>query len=631
MSSRMRGDQRAAAPVLSGAVPPLADSFYDRAETGFGLADGLRPGETIVLAGSGDGGAGGTGKTQLAVGFAHALWSARAVDLLVWAPAASRDAVVSSFAQAAGTLDARQPGETRDGETADAAARRFVKWLGRTRHPWAVVLDDVTDVEDLDGLWPRGTAGQLVVTTRLPESRLRGHGRIVLAVGGFSEREGIGYLVSRLTRYPEQRSESFDLARDLGGLPLALAQAAAVIADAESTCRQYRAQFADRLADAKGAPTDSCPPELLATWSLALDRACELAPAGLAWPALVLASVLDTGGIPSAVLTSPVACGFITGQPAATGADAQDMVRAAYTNLARAGLVSIDQTSATRTVWLHAAIRAAVRAYLPPADVEQAVTAAASAVLDAWPLAIAAPGGADAEPPGSAPLCQALRDCAASLQDYAGDVLWKPEAHPLLLRAGQSLDESRLAESSARYWSAMAARSGELLGPGHAQSVMARDRLAAAYLSAGRLTEAVTAFEAALQDKERNLGADHPSTMATRVKLAAAYRAAGLLAQAVALYAQSLAESARLRGPAHPETLSVRSRLAEAYQAAGQHREAIAEYQRTLAERERAQGPDHPDTIAAGASLASAYQAAGKPANAAKVAKALRRATRGAG
>src|SRR5215472_4767832 len=88
--TRIVGAQRAAAPVLSGSVPPLAASFHPRPETGLGLADALRPGHTIVLvpgqggdpsapsAPSGSGGSGGsvggmsaagavsgTGKTQL--------------------------------------------------------------------------------------------------------------------------------------------------------------------------------------------------------------------------------------------------------------------------------------------------------------------------------------------------------------------------------------------------------------------------------------------------------------------------------------------------------------------------------------------------------------------------------------
>src|ERR1700728_161595 len=103
--------QPATAPVLSGVVPPLAVDFQSRQETGLGLADGLRPGETILLvpaAGPDPGGgmtaagsASGTGKTQLAVDFAHAMWSSRAVTLLVWVAAGNRTAIVAGYAQAA--------------------------------------------------------------------------------------------------------------------------------------------------------------------------------------------------------------------------------------------------------------------------------------------------------------------------------------------------------------------------------------------------------------------------------------------------------------------------------------------------------------------------------------------------
>jgi len=84
------GARRAGAPVLTGYVPPLAPFYHARQETGFELASAFRPGETILLVPALLG-TGGTGKTQLAVGFAHAMWSARAVDALVWIKSAQSD------------------------------------------------------------------------------------------------------------------------------------------------------------------------------------------------------------------------------------------------------------------------------------------------------------------------------------------------------------------------------------------------------------------------------------------------------------------------------------------------------------------------------------------------------------
>ena len=608
------GARRDAAPVLSGAVPPLADSFHPRPETGVGLPDTLRPGATVVLvpAQRGDPSGGvsapsGTGKTQLAVNFAHTLWNSRAVDLLVWVPAGSRASIVASFAQAAGELDAELPGET-----ADAAARRFLGWLSRTQRRWAVILDGVMSAEDLDGLWPAGETGQVVVTTRLSEAELAGPDRTIVGVPGFSLREAVAYIDSRLTGLPDQRVEALDLVEDVSGLPIAMDQAISVIEDRDTSCRDYRLQYAERMRSIAGTVIDGVPQPMLATWSLAVERAHELSPAGLAWPALAFASMLDTGGIPAAALVAPSACGFITGRLSNASSGDQNLVRSAFANLERLGLVSVDKTNAARTVWVHQAVCAAVRAYLPPDGVEQTVMAAAAALLEAWPEPATATGVAGA----GAQLGQALRDCAASLWAFAGDLLWKPEAHPLLVRAGASLDETLLADSAIGYWQTIAATCSHLLGPAHTQSVQARDRLAAAYTSAGRLAEAMSVFEAALADRERGLGPEHPDTVAARVNLAQSYQAAGREAEAITLYEQALGQYERLFGTGHRETLAVQARLAAAYQAAGRRGDSIRLHEQTLDDSERALGPTHRDTLAARANLAAAYQSAGQLAEA---------------
>jgi tetratricopeptide (TPR) repeat protein len=470
-----------------------------------------------------------------------------------------------------------------------------------------VVLDGVTSPGDLDGLWPEGPGGQVVVTSRLRAEALGGHGpgRTACGVPGFSRREALGYLNSRLTAFPDQRIEALDLAEDIGGLPIAMAQAAAVVTLTESTCRNYRIEYAERLRTTAGTLVDGCPQSMLATWSLAVEHAHEQSPTGPAWAALAFASVLDTGGIPAAVLTSPAACGYITG-----GGGDQNLVRAAYANLERLGLLSVDSTSAVRTVWLHSAVRAAVRAYLAPGSVEQVVQAAANALVEAWP-----PGGADGDGGDGAgnELSQALRDCTGALRAFAGDMLWKPDAHPVLLRAGASLaDRPPLADAAIGYWQAMTAICTNLLGRGHAQSVYTRDRLADAYATAGRLTEALAAFEAALSDRERTLGPQHPDTVAARLNTARSLEAAGREPEAIALYEQALTARMRLLGPAHRDTVAVRSQLAAAYSAAGRHGDGIRLYERTLADAERELGQAHPAAVAARAGLANAYRLGGR-------------------
>jgi tetratricopeptide (TPR) repeat protein len=636
--------------LLSGTVPPLADAYLPRELTGPDAGSTPRLGETVVLVHGGEtevtpAAQGGTGKTQLAVEFAHAMWNNRAVEVLAWVNAASRDSVVTGFAQAATVVDA-----VPLDEGAEEAAARFVSWLERTRRPWALILDDLAELSDLDELWPAGAVGRVLVTTRLPGTAFDGPafaGFRVTGVSGLNRREALGYLTSRLSDYSDQRIEALDLGEDLEGLPLGLAQATAVMKVRGQGCREYRTRLAERRRHVPAVPGVSA--SVLATWSLAAECAHELPPTGLAWPTLVLAATLDPHGVPGSVLTSPAACGYITGRPSTANAADQVTVRAAINNLARAGLVTIDPGSAERTVQMHASVQIAVRAYLPPADLEQVVLTAADALLEAWP-------DADGGPPPLEQLYleQALRDCAATLRARDDGLLWKPEAHPLLFRAGLSLEQSRLSGAAIAYWKSMVTTSTRLLGPDHASAVVARDRLAAAYEAAGKFADAVSLFQTALAEREQNSGPEHAETIEARAHLAHAYASGGRPADAVALYERTVADSARMLSAGHPITLDARASLAQAYQAAGQPRQAlaaqevllteaerhlgvghpvtlgaraglaasyaaggrprdaIAQYQRALADQERMHGPDHPDTIAARASLASAFRAAGK-------------------
>jgi tetratricopeptide (TPR) repeat protein len=586
-------------PVLSGLVPSLAEAYIPRTESVLALADRLEPGETAVLVTSDDiarelGAVGGTGKTQLAAAMAHTLWDRRAVDLLFWVTASSRDAVLTGYAQALG--DAGEP-EPYDGP--QAAASHFLTWLADTDRPWLAVIDDLTDPAMLEGLWPSGVNGRVVVTTNRPGTALRAHSPRVVQVGVFSRREGMNYLHARLHAEPDLWVGALDLATELGFLPFSLAQAGAMMADTGINCREYRIRITEqrgRLSTQAGIISST----VAATGALAIDLADRRRPVGLAWPALALISMLDPNGIPGAVLTSEAVCAFLSRFGGGTPVD-DVQARTAVYNLARVGLVSIDTTSATRTVRAHTLVQALTRQALSAREGEQAGQAAADALLQIWPRRGA-----------SSAFEQALRDCAARLRQVTGPLLWSPECHRVLLRAGDSLADAGLAESAIGYWRAMIDTSAAVLGSAHPHTILARDRLAAAYEASARYSEAIAVYERALADSERAQGPRNPDTIAARSDLAQAYLSAGLRGEAIAVLEQALAAQEETLGPDHPDTLNALANLAQAYRAAGRLRDALPLYERALADREKAQGPDHPDTLTARGNLASAYRAAGR-------------------
>ena len=584
-------------PVRSGLVPPLAEGFIARTETVPGLEAALVPGTVVALvpgtaAVNGRDWPGSFGKTQLAVDLTRSLWQSRDVDLLAWVDAASRASVLSGYGQAAAKLGLDHGGD------AETVAARFLAWLEGSSRPWLVVLDDLRDAADLDGLMPSGPAGRVLITTA-DAATVSGVPRVLaVAVPAFSIREALGYLSGRLTTDPDQRSGAIDLAGELGCDPAALAQAAAVIISTGICCREYRDYIIDRRSQPAGAGGPASVAGL--TWTVSASHAEQLAP-GSAWRLLVLTALASGHGVPGTMVTASATCQYLSGQDGVGPLDPQ-RAWSVLLALQQAGLVAIDTAATPPVAWVSAALRAAVRAAAPPGLAAQAARAAAEALAQVWP-----------DGPPRSPLAAMLRACAASVWRAAGDSLWAGGGCPwLLLAAGRSLDGAGLAGPAVAWWRELTADCQRILGPGHPDTLMTGSLLAEALLAAGQAAEAVTWFRWALAGCTDVLGPDHPATLAAPVSLGRALVAAGEPGEAVRLLEQAARHSERVRGPGDAGTWAAWDQYAAACLAAGQAREAIGCCQRTLAGRERLCGPDHPGTLAARLRLADACLAAGK-------------------
>jgi len=631
-------------PILSGQIPPVVASYVARQETGLSLASLTT--QTTLLVPAKDtarslDGLGGTGKTSLAAALATECHDTQAAHLVVWVPATGRDAVLTGYAQAL-----RDLGEgPYQGESPEHAAGRFLDGLNRPDLRWLVVLDEVADPAAVDGLWPAGRAGRVLVTTRNPAAAAAAPGRRAVEVGVFSPREALTYLFAEARLDVGDRAGAFDLATDLAFSPVALRHAAAFLTATELDCGEYRSHFTQRRQGAARVFADGLGSAVAAAWSLSRDLADQLAPAGLASRAMALISMLSPQGIPYQVLSSQAARAYLT-EPAGFVAE-ETQLRAALGNLRRAGLITINEGSPARTVLVPEVVQALTRKYLPAAESQRAARAAADALAQAW---------SDHDPAPA--VAQALRDSTGTLHDLAGALLLSPECHPAVLRAGRSLDATGLTGPAVAYWTALASATQQALGPEHPQTAAVRDLLAAAYQASGRAGEAVGIYEGVLADREQALGPAHPDTLAARdrlaesyleagraedaigiaeralasaaaaagpdhpdtltaqANLASAYLGAGLNDQAMAAFRQVLPRMESVLGPDHPETTATRSGLADTCRQAGRFKEAIALGKRALADRERVTGPDHPDTVSARAGLAAAYRGAKKPKDA---------------
>ncbi len=604
------GPGRPSWPVRSGTVPALAVGSIDRRETAPNLAAALPAGAAVALVPGRAAGAGpvadpgvrdwlrASGKTQLAAAFAESLWRSRELDLLVWIQASSRAAVLSGYAAATAAVTGRD-----QAISCESAAAQFLSWLGETSRRWLVVLDDLADPVAMEGLWPAGRAGRALVTCA--DAAVVPRGMQVLPVGLFNSREALGYVMERLSANPAQRLGAIDLVSVVGSEPVALSQASAVIASSTMSCHHYRDFFINRqkqLTDVSGAP----PSASAVTWTLSFERANQLDPGGSAQSMLALIALLDGHGIPATVLSTQAAVGYYAGGAAPAGGEA---ARAALAALERAGLLTV-AADTPPMIQISPVLQAALRAAMPEGMLDQAVLVAADALLQAWP---------EAEPPGWP--AAGFRSCAAALRQVAGSRLWSGGCHPVLLRAGDSLDRARLTGPAVDHWNDLVTTSGQLLPAGHQDMILAGQRLAEAYLAAGHGDDAVTWFQRLSDTQAMKLGPDHPDVIAARLRLGHALVAARQFHHAIPVLERVLADAEQAGGPEQADALGARDELAAAYLAAGRHADAVASYRRALAARERAQGARHPQTITTRHGLADSYLASGQEKDAVSVYK----------
>ncbi|WP_285665731.1 hypothetical protein [Actinorhabdospora filicis] len=503
----------------------------------------------------------GVGKTQAASRYVRTLEKAGEIDLLIWVPGATREAVLSAYAEAA---DLVERGTSAIGD-AEARAARFLSWARDTHKRWFIVLDDLADLDDLTDLghladpaelggsgvpvdpladlWPTGNPnGRVLVTARVaPPLPVGAH---VIELGPFRPVESYEFLAASLLDEAELLDEYAELAADLGHHPLSLAQAAAYIRDQRVTCHDYRKLLA--AATRERAAAGTVMGTTAGTVALCADLADEQVPDGVARMLRQLVAHLDGRGIPLAVFTQPVVLHHL-GRAAGRPVSAEEVAGAsgALDVLHRLGLITrgehlVQAAEATRAMDL--------------SGDPLVVHVAAEALTTAWPP----------EDPANHDdaLTRSLRQNAILLRDLAGETLWTPDCHLLLLRLGESLGAAGLARAAAVHFGQLARLSLRHLGAGHDRTVTSMTREAHWRGESGDVAGALDGFARLLTDRLRTFGADHPSTLDAWSRLAEWQGRSGDAREAAEQYAVIAGQCARIHGVDHPETLRAGQGLA---------------------------------------------------------------------
>jgi tetratricopeptide (TPR) repeat protein len=554
------------APFLVGREDLLAD-LHTRLSAG----DDPWP-RSVVLCGTP-----GVGKTSVALAYAHRHLAEVAV---AWQIAAEDPTVLADgFSQLAAQLGVREV-DPRD----PVASVHGV--LAAFPAEWLLVLDNAPDQATVAEFLPRAGRGRVLITSRDPDWPGR-----ALKVPALVPATAAEFLIARTGDQDQQAA--LDLAVEMGGLPLALEQAAAYLLAAGGSLADYLAMFRQWRPDllARGEPTGHRD-TVASTFALAFGRlrgepgAVELlcllvfyAPDAIPWRLL-----LHLPRELSQLVSRRTARTNWLGRAHVPWRVAQALTPLVEVPLAAADAIkalhgySLVTPAADGTVSLHPLVQAVAQDQMPP-QVKRQWERAAAALLEA---AI----------PQDPELPDTWRDCAALL----------PHAEAALAKDSGGME--RLAaylESSGNYPAArdlqreVAEAREQLLGSKHRRTLIARANLARRTGAAGDATAARDQLTELLPTFKRVFGPKNPNTLITLGSVAIWTGEAGDAAAARDQYAELAGARERLLGPEHPDTLHLRGHLARWTGEAGDALAARDQLTELLPVLERVLGPEHPD------------------------------------
>ena len=458
-------------------------------------------------------------------------------------------------------------------------------------HPgeWLLVFDNVPSPEQIQRFLPPTGNGRVLITSRdalwPPKQAIEVP---VLGLGAAA-----GFLMDRAGDRDDQAARA--LATELGGLPLALEQAAAYIQASGGSLARYLALFQRRRGDllARGEPT-GYPGTVATTWALAFAELEQSAPAAAGL--LRLLAYCAPEAIPLRLLLQPRSglTDNLSPAVAAVLATLLDDELAAGDAVAALREYSLARPAGDGAVSVHRLVQA-VTADQTPAEQGSAWRQATAALIEA-----AIP--ADARQPEAWPAFTVLlpHAQAALAADSNG-----------LQRIASALGYSgNLVAARELYRKLVKARS-QLLGPEHPDTLTARANLAYWTGEAGDAAGARDQYAALLPIRERVSGPEHPATLPVRSNLARWTGEAGDAAGARDQYAALLPIAERVLGPERSFTLTTRTSLARWIGQAGDAAGARDQYAALLPIEQQALGRENSETLTTRHNLATCTGEAG--------------------
>jgi tetratricopeptide (TPR) repeat protein len=378
------------------------------------------------------------------------------------------------------------------------------------------------------------------------------------------------------------RDAATDIAKELGGLPLAIDQAGAYVEETGCGLASYLALYRQRRAELlkrRGGFGPDHPESVATTFALSFDRVASssLAAADL----LRLCAFLHPDAIPEEIFTE----GAAELGPSLSAVAAEPLeLNAAFVEILKYSLLR--RNAEAKTLGIHRLVQAVIQDGLTEEEKRRWAERAVRAVNKAFPYVEFA-NWAQCER-----LVSHALTCASLVESYSFEF---EEAAQVLNKAGYySKQRARLSHAEPLDQRALAIWE-KILGPLHPNVATGLNNLAALYHAQGKYADAEPLHRRALAIRQKVLGLEHPAMATSLNNLAVLYKDQGKYAQAEPLAQRALAIWEKVFGPEHHNVATSLSNLAGLYYGQGDYARAQPLVQRALEVLEKALGPDHPD------------------------------------
>jgi tetratricopeptide (TPR) repeat protein len=605
---------------------PRNPNFVGRDDTLRALHDAFtsgRPGSGVQVIH----GPPGSGKTSVAVEYAYRY--ASGYRIVWWVRAEQPTNLAVDYAGLAWRVGLPE----RAWSSQDASVAAVRRWLGG-RSDWLLVFDNATDPSLVGRFVPADAKGHVLIT-----SRTSGWETIAnpSALMGLSQEDAVDFIQKRTGQADAMAADA--LATDLGGMPLALEQAAAYITATDASVASYANELGrveKQLPERRRPSADGTASEQ-ALWRLSFGRIRD--DSEPAADLLTLLAFLAPEDIPVSLL---VMHGHLLPEPLASTVTVPEAVQEAGSVLRRFSLAR----SAGDALFVHRRAQAMVLDAMDDAGRRRWANVAVRLIDSAFPQ--------DAEDVRSWPACSRLLSHGLVAASHAEALHVAPEVAGRLLSSIALFLNARAQFSEAKSAIDRAlALDEEALGPDHPAVARDHNYRGRILRFLGDLGGARTEYERAVAIDEKAKGPDHPSvathlvglgrvllesgdTLEARgihdralaideavdppndadvardlVMLGRVLHELGEVEQAMELYARAIAKDEMVYGGNHPEVATDLVDMGRALMERGDHANARIQFERALAIDEAGYGPSHPSVARGLANLGRVLEAEG--------------------